>query len=578
MFEAAATPEKSAVYTVTASCQDCYRCVRACPVKAIRVSRGQAQIEDDLCIQCGTCVRECPQHAKVIRSSLEEARALLGSGRPVAASLAPSFPALWRDDSAKLPDALRRLGFAHVCETAEGAKLVTEASLQARPGGSVCTACPAVVRYVEKYRPEYLDRLIPIASPMVAHARLIKKRWPDCAVVFIGPCAAKKAEARRPENRGAVDVVLTFAEAAQWLAAEGVELKDCGEAGFDPIAPVGRARLFPVEGGMLKTGDVQCDGTSPEIMHLSGAEAVMGLFSGDPSGWSYSVVEPLFCEGGCVNGPGMDRTRGIFERRLDVLRYAEKAKEYEGASDRAVETGTQFKSAAVAEPEVTEEQIAKVLAATGKSDPRLQLNCGACGYHSCRENAVAVIRGLAEPEMCMPYMRRMAQQRGDRIFDTSPNGLVVLDRELTIMKMNRSFMEMFHCGSELVGRRISYVAEAEGFEQLLSGETDRGEAIRSRDGRRYHEYCYAMRDERQYIGIFSDLSGVTFDRQQINLIKNQTLFHVRELLDNQISFSQEMAQFLGASTAKSEELAKRLMDLYQDEAPDAGAPSGGDGE
>ncbi|NMA25994.1 MAG: 4Fe-4S binding protein, partial [Clostridiales bacterium] len=223
--------KQNTVYTVTANCQDCYRCVRVCPVKAISVRDGQACIEDDLCIKCGTCVRECPQHAKTIRSSLHAVKELFASGRPAAASVAPSFAAVfdgWR--ATRLPSALRRLGFSYVSETAEGALLVTEETMKRLSEGSICTACPAVVNYIEKYRPEYVDMLVPVVSPMVAHGRLLKKRLGgECAVVFIGPCAAKKLEAQRPENAGAVDAVLTFTELLGWLDEEGVDLAACPE-------------------------------------------------------------------------------------------------------------------------------------------------------------------------------------------------------------------------------------------------------------------------------------------------------------------------------------------------------------
>lgn len=193
---------KNVVYTVTANCQDCYRCVRVCPVKAISVAEGQAYIEDELCIKCGTCVRECPQGAKTIRSSVEQVKELIASGRKVAASVAPSFAAAFHFENCnKLPSALRQLGFQYVSETAEGAKRITEESFKSTTGGHLCTACPAVVEYVEKYRPEHIGVMIPIVSPMVAHGRLLKQRLgEDWAVVFIGPCAAKKQEAARPEN------------------------------------------------------------------------------------------------------------------------------------------------------------------------------------------------------------------------------------------------------------------------------------------------------------------------------------------------------------------------------------------
>ncbi len=562
--------KENTVYTVTANCQDCYRCVRVCPVKAISVRDGQACIEDDLCIKCGTCVRECPQHAKTIRSSLHSVKELLAFGRPVAASVAPSFAAVfdgWR--ATRLPAALRRLGFSCVSETAEGALLVTEETMKHLDKGNICTSCPAVVNYIEKYRPEYVDMLIPVVSPMVAHGRLLKKRLGgDCAVVFIGPCAAKKLEAQRPENADAVDAVLTFTELLSWLDEEGIDLATCSESGFESLGDLHKSRLFPLQGGLLKTGDITCDGTNPDIVHVSGAHDVMGLFDIPPSKWDFKIVEPLFCAGGCINGPGISIDKNIFLRKQDVIAYAEKAAATPCDIDRNIPAGTLFENDCTAlMEEVDEDRINQVLEAQGKLNPEMQLNCGACGYESCRDNAIAVARGLAEPEMCIPYMRRLAQQRTDRIIETSPNGVVILDSALTILHMNPAFQRMFMCSSGIIGRRISYLVDADGFEKLASGAADTYEAIKSKYGKKYHEQLYKLPSENQYVGMYTDVTKIKFDEKQIDLIKKQTVEQAKELLDHQIRFSQEMAHFLGKSTARSEDLVTRLMDLYEEQGP-----------
>ena len=560
------------VYTVTANCQDCYRCVRVCPVKAISVRDGQACIEDDLCIKCGTCVRECPQHAKTIRSSLYAVKELLAFGRTVAVSVAPSFAAVfdgWR--ATRLPSALRRLGFHYVSETAEGALFVTEETMTHLDKGSICTACPAVVNYIEKYRPEYVDMLIPVVSPMVAHGRLLKKRLGgDCAVVFIGPCAAKKLEAQRPENADAVDAVLTFTELLSWLDEEGIDLATCSESGFESYGTLNKSRLFPLQGGLLKTGSIESDGTNADNIHISGASDVIDLLDIPPHKWNFTIVEPLFCAGGCINGPGIISDKNIFLRKQDVIAFAEKASDAAQRDidrDIPVETGFQKSRAGLMLEEVDESRINQVLEAQGKLDPEMQLNCGACGYESCRDNAIAVARGLAEPEMCIPYMRRLAQQRTDRIIETSPNGVVILDSELTILHMNPAFQRMFMCSSGIIGRRISYLVDADGFEKLASGAADTYEAIKSKYGKKYHEQLYKLPSENQYVGMYTDVTKIKFDEKQVDLIKKQTVEQAKELLDHQIRFSQEMAHFLGKSTARSEDLVTRLMDLYEEQGP-----------
>jgi iron only hydrogenase large subunit-like protein/uncharacterized Fe-S cluster-containing protein len=567
--------QQQTIYTITANCQDCYRCVRECPVKAISIKNGQAHVEDNLCITCGTCVRECPQHAKTVRPDLEEAKALLGGGKNVAASVAPSFAAMFPDAlSRRIPSALRQLGFKYVNETAEGAKYVTEQSFITPQKGSICTACPAVVNLIEKYHSEYLDALIPVVSPMIAHGRIIKEQHPDCAVIFIGPCAAKKQEILRPENAGAIDVVITFTELLEWLSSENIQIENCSESNFDQFYETGDARLFPIQGGMLKTGSIQSDGTQANVLHLSGAEDILELFSGniDLDG---KLIEPLFCKGGCIGGPcyGSEEkpaAQNLFTRRDSVIRYAEAAgKNDKKFPPRKINYQPAFATDDQKQTEVTENQIHKVLELTGKIDTELQLNCGACGYKTCLENAAAVVRGMAEPEMCIPYMRRLAQQRTDRVIDTTPNGVVVLDSELCIVKMNPAFQKMFTCNNGILGRRISYLVNADGFETLHSGASEKCESIQTKYGIKYHEILYALREENQYVGIYSDISRIKYDAGQLDTIKTQTLMHAREFLNHQVRFAQEMAHYLGKSTAQSEEIAKRLIGLYEEDGNSA---------
>jgi iron only hydrogenase large subunit-like protein/uncharacterized Fe-S cluster-containing protein len=594
---------KPIVYTLTANCRDCYRCVRVCPVKAIRIRDGQAYVDDTRCIQCGTCVRECPQHAKTIRTDTERVRELLGSGARVAVSIAPSFATVfpgWK--STRIPAALRRLGFGYVAETAEGARtvaLATAALVKADPvhAGCVGGACPAVVHYIEKYRPELVDQIVPVVSPMIAHARMLKERlgagW---SVVFVGPCAAKKQEAARPEYADAVDAVLTFMELGEWLEDEGIDLATCIESDFespDPLASnteLADARLFALAGGMLKTASIHNDGVRPDVLHTSGAESVMELLDVPAAGWAYQIVEPLFCAEGCINGPGIPHGKNLFERKNDLIRYArEKAQisAFPSSQDTSAAASAADISGAAAEergetafrlpealkavfipaadihmPDIAESRILEVFEQTGKSSPDMQLNCGACGYKSCRDNAIAVVLGMAEPEMCIPYMRRLAEQRTDRILETSPNGIMILDDELRIVNINPAFRKMFQCGNAVLGRQVSYLMDASGFETLSDGGSERFEAVISHYGRRFHEVLYTLRDARQYVGIFMDISDIPLQQKTTDIVRMQTLRQAQELLDHQIRMSQEIAGMLGKSTAKGEEMVHKLMSLY----------------
>jgi uncharacterized Fe-S cluster-containing protein len=398
---------------------------------------------------------------------------------------------------------------------------------------------------------------------------MLKEKNPGCAVVFIGPCAAKKQEIQRPENRDAIDEVLTFSELAEWLASENISLEDCTESSFDRVSEIGEARLFPIEGGMLKTGGILYDGTQSDIWAVSGASEVMALF--EQPDFSGKLIEPLFCKGGCVGGPCLDncaaeQATSLYKRRDGVIQYAEATRGNDTLSQVSVSVSAAFTPDPREQKEISESQILKIFERTGKTEPINQLNCGACGYKSCRENAIAVARGMAEPEMCIPYMRRLAQQRTDRIMQTNPCGIVILDHELCMLQMNSAFQKMFMCGNGVLGRRISYLVNADGFESLQSGSIDQYESIQAKYGIKYHEILYALRDEGQYVGIYSDISKVKFDAKQLDTIKSQTLLHAREFLDHQVRFAQEMAHYLGKSTAQSEEIARRLISLYDEGA------------
>jgi len=294
-----------------------------------------------------------------------------------------------------------------------------------------------------------------------------------------------------------------------------------------------------------------------------------------PREWRFKVIEPLFCDGGCINGPAMPGSRNLFVKRTALLEANKNAQPpLPNDEDLSINLSTTFEAKPIVynPDEVDESQIQQIYQATGKSNPEAQLNCGACGYPTCRENAMAVVRGMAEPQMCMPYMRRLAQQRSDKVIETSSSGVVVLDRELNIINMNPAFMKMFSCNNSILGRRISYLVNADGYELLRSGAEESFETVRAKYGIRYHEVLHTLRDEQQYVGTYTDISRLKFDSRQIDLVKRQTLEQAKELLDQQISFSQEMAHYLGRSTAQNEEFVRRLMALFSDDDTVRGDP------
>lgn len=560
----------SVIQTDFADCMDCYRCVRVCPVKAIRITGGYARVEGDLCIQCGACVHECPQHAKIILPSTDYVKSLIADGHRVVASVAPSFPAVFPGwQSERIPAALRRLGFSYVGETAEGAEAVSEVSLTQMKKGSIFTACPTVVRYVEQERPEYLGQMIEIASPMIAHARILRERLgDDIKVVFIGPCAAKKQEILRPENKGDVQAALTFTELVKWLEDEEIVLAECPLESFDGEGGYDVARLFPLEGGMLKTCDILTDASIDDIVHPCGPDAVKALFDVPIESWNFRASEPLFCEGGCIGGPGFPTDVNLFERRQRVIDYVKsKSLGLPKADASAVDLRVTFekRNKVISLDSVSDEEIERILVETGKADESERLNCGACGYNSCREKAAAVALGMAEASMCLPQMRRHAERRVDQIIEISPIGIVALDENLHIRNMNPAFKKMFLCTDRIIGREISYLINAASYEEVAKGDKTTAEAVRAKYGKRYHEIVSRMADKNEYIGFYLNLSKSEPDTNQLELIREQMVYQAKEILQHQVEFAQNLAQYLGESTAESEVLVRRMIDMYEED-------------
>jgi signal transduction histidine kinase/iron only hydrogenase large subunit-like protein len=404
------------VSTIRERCRVCYTCVRECPAKAIRIAGGQAEVIPSRCIGCGSCVLVCSQRAKRILSSLDEVHALLKSGARVAACLAPSYPAEFPDrDPGQVVAALRRLGFSLVCEVAFGADLVAKAYrelLAEKPDARfIATACPAIVNFVERYHPELLPNLAPIASPMLATARALRARYgAETKIVFIGPCIAKKGEAASLTGDDRIEAVLTFRELHKLMETEGVVATEHEPSAFDPPHP-GLGGVFPLPRGILQTVGIAEDLGSNDVVAADGRAAFPEALSELSNGQlDTHLLELLCCRGGCIMGAGMSVDIAPFVRRAKISQHVKREREHfdaevwseDMAALQAVPMDRTFQAADQTMPEPSENEIRQVMAEMGKLGPEDELNCGACGYDTCRAHAAAVLRGLAEDEMCLP--------------------------------------------------------------------------------------------------------------------------------------------------------------------------------
>jgi iron only hydrogenase large subunit-like protein len=540
------------------------------------MQKGQAYVDEKRCIACGTCIRECPQQAKTFRHDIDVAQRLIDSGSLVAASIAPSFAAVFNKwERTRLPAALRALGFRYVGQTSQGAYQISACARSMTEKDKaktyIATACPALVNYIEKYQTDLVDNLLPLVSPMAAHGRMLKEKLgDDIKVVFIGPCVAKKSEILRSDVQDAIDCVLTFSELMLWLNQKEIHLSNCEESSLDE-EPVHCAQLYPLPGGMIKTAGLADDGLDLKLIRVDGIDNVRALLNDVQQQSAYTLVEPLFCSQGCINGPGIDTQKNLFERRKDIIEYDSEIDTEQ--SSPAVVKEDLFGAAFLAQEvksEVSEEAIQQVLEKTGKSDPQQQLNCGACGYDSCREKAVAVILGMAEAEMCIPYMRRLAERRTDQIVTTTPNGVLILDEDLTILSMNPAFKRFFSCTDTVLGRHISYLMDPAPFEKLISGVVDTVDITVTH--RHYNlltrELLYILKEERQIVGIFINITSQQEHEKKLKEIRSQTITQADELLEHQIKMAQTIAQFLGESTARGEELVRKLLTLSESNEPE----------
>lgn len=419
-------PATSVVVTVPDLCRRCYSCVRSCPAKAIRVQGGQAQVMPERCIGCGNCIRVCAQHAKQVRSAAEVVSELLAADAPAVAILAPSYPGAYRDVSAgQLVAAVRALGFQRVMEVGFGAEMVAHEYARLLRRGTdrplISTACPALVSYVCKHMPELVPNLAPVVSPMIALGRAVKQHYlPGASVVFIGPCVAKKAELADPEVAGAVDAAFSFMGLERMLKERGVDPTSLKPDWPDEPLPHYGA-LFPVSGGLLRAAAIQADLMDDSILVVEGPERCLAALQEMREGrFTPRFLDALLCEG-CIAGPAYSDGLSPLIRKQRVTEHVRELRARARQLPRSlrsvasVDVTRGFVPQAIAQRMPTETELRDILAQTNKTSPEHELNCGACGYATCREKAVAVYQGLAEPEMCLPFLIDQLQVNLDRL-------------------------------------------------------------------------------------------------------------------------------------------------------------------
>ena len=548
------------------NCKNCYKCIRHCPVKSIRFSGNQAHIIGNECILCGQCFVVCPQNAKEIVDETEKVKVLLQSGAPVVVSLAPSFIANYDGVGIEsMRSALKKLGFFDVEETAIGATIVKrEYDRMLKEDGRdivISSCCHSVNLLIQKYFPRALPYLADVLSPMQAHCADIKRRMPDAKTVFIGPCVSKKDEAEH--YKGLVDAVLTYEELTNWLRDEKITLNEGATA-----EPASRARFFPTTGGILKT--MVQDAPGYTYMAIDGTENCIAALREIESGKiHHCFIEMSACVGSCVGGPVMEKYhRSPVKDYMAVANFAGE-RDFDVVQPDIVSIKKSFEWIERRAGEPSETEIAAILRKMGKYRPEQELNCGTCGYNTCRDKAIAIYQGKAEISMCLPFLKDKAESFSDTIVNNSPNALIVINENLEVQQINNAAMRVMNIrsASDVLGDQVIRVMDPAPFQQVQ--QTGRGiynKRTYLAEYKRYVDETIVFDQEnRLLICIMRDVTDEQTQRERKEAISRETVEVADKVVDKQMRIVQEIASLLGETAAETKIALAKLKESIKNE-------------
>lgn len=560
-----------AVYTLSNECHDCYRCIRECPVKAIKIENGHASVIPEKCIACGNCVKTCPSNAKRVRSDIDKAKNLIRAQKDVYVSLAPSWRASFENSAEKMIALLKKLGFKDVSETALGAQEVSIKTAQmlneTEKGLFISSACPVIVDYIRLYMPEFTKYITPIGSPLMTHAKMLKKIYgEDIAIVFIGPCIGKKNEVN---YSGLFDVALTFDELRMWFNDEIIDISKVAKSKEYQFVPESafEGTLYPIDGGMNKTIKKSGINDNIQLLEVCGLSSLQrALKNLDVEKLDKTIfIEALACEGGCVSGPCISSEKAGIVMVSDILTKEKKREEI----PKEPKTVVDYKI----EPKITEdksypiEEILKTLKKIGKHTVDDELNCGGCGYATCRDLAKALLDGDAEASMCVSYMRKTAIRKAAALVRCMPAAVVMIDSNMNILEANESFMKMFAGDMfEIFQARPDGMAGA-----ALDRIIDFSDLFKTvlKSGKDLHKERYTVKNLLYDISIFTIednevVGAVITDVTQSETNREKISQKAHEVISKNISIVQEIACLLGEHMVETETLLSSIANDFED--------------
>ena len=549
------------------NCKNCYKCIRHCPVKSIRFSGNQANIVGNECILCGQCFVVCPQNAKEIADETERVKVLIDSGAPVIASVAPSFIANYDGVGfEELKAALKKLGFADAEETAVGATIVKREYERLLNEDNrnilISSCCHSVNLLIQKYYPSCLPYLADVLSPMQAHCKDIKQRYPNAKTVFIGPCVAKKDEA--DYYTGITDAVLTYEELTEWFEAAGIVPEKKLDKSDESLA-----RFFPTTGGILKTMQKNM---RPDYTYLAvdGVENCMAaLHDIEEGNIEHCFIEMSACAGSCIGGPVMEKYHRMPVRDYYAVAHYAGKKDFDVAQPDPFTLRKEMEYIGRKLPYPSESEIREALHRMGKLRPEDELNCGSCGYNTCREKAVAIIQGKAEVSMCLPFLKERAENFSDNIINNTPNGIVVLNDKYEVQQINRAALKLMNIPreSDVMGEPIIRILDPKPFMDVQrTGRTVRDEKVYLAEYDKYIEQTIVLDKEyKALICIMRDVSDEEQQKQRKEELSRQTVETADKVVEKQMRIVQEIASLLGETAAETNIALTKLKESMSDE-------------
>jgi iron only hydrogenase large subunit-like protein len=562
------------------NCKNCYKCVRSCSVKAISIKNDHAQIIEDMCVLCGTCLQVCPQNAKSVKDDVDKVRGFINKKLKVYASIAPAFaPAFNIKDVRQVYSIFKKLGFTYAEETAVGAAAVSakykELLDKDEMTNIITTACPTIVSLIEKQYPELINQMAPVVSPLIAHARMMKDMYgSNIKVVFIGPCLSKKEEGNEFSEEKAVDAVITFEELEKWLKEEDISLDISEDLLTEaPHHNSMNTRFYPAPGGIIKSlGPVKK--YDYKFVKFDGLDRCINILDQikDGSVENY-FIEMNSCEGACLGGKCMNSGKhGFLEMRERLVEYINNSTvvktNKESDYNPKINLLRNFKDKSESNLIPDEKTVQEILRKIGKFTKDQELNCGSCGYSTCRDKAIAVYNRKAELRMCLPYMRQRAESISNVIISSTPNAIFAINEEFNIQEANMAARKLFNLECEELSNRSIF--DFLDCVDIVTVSDTKSNILNSK-------YCYLkynviveqsilyLKEDNMIIIIMKDITKDEKQKEIMYNMRNETIDIAQKVIDKQMRVAQEIASLLGETTAETKVALTKLKNSIQTE-------------